>query len=281
MCPKGFIPCSPVDESTMHRYLEQPINRKYLYAMPAPLISVITVTYQAEAWIEETVRSITAQDYPHIEHLLIDGGSKDQTIARALPLMRSQRIVVSEKDDGLYDAMNKGLQLATGEFVIFINAGDRLHDRQTLQKMLAAGRHSDCIYGETQMIDASGQALGLRRLRPPNNLNWKSFQKGMCVSHQSVLMRRSIAVSYNTKYRISADIDWCIASLKKSKKSTYFPDIVSQFLVGGVSSNRRFQGLRERWQILVHHYGWWSTVGNHLYIIVRFIAQRLTRKRMQ
>lgn len=248
--------------------------------MHQPLITIITVTYQAEALIETTIRSVTDQTYSAIEHILIDGGSTDATVSKAEACMRPKRIVVSEPDNGLYDAMNKGLQRATGEFVLFLNAGDMLHAKDTLEQMITLGANSDCMYGETQIIDENDQALGLRRLQPPRNLSWKSFDMGMCVSHQSVLMRRAIAIPFDLRYTISADIDWCIRSLKQAKQTTYCPFIISDFRVGGVSTSRRRQGLIERWQIMQNHYGLPTTAWSHLKIVFRFIWQRLTRRSM-
>ncbi len=248
--------------------------------MHQPLVTIITVTYQAEALIETTVRSVTDQTYPAIEHILIDGGSSDQTVAKARACMREQHIIVSEPDKGLYDAMNKGLRLATGEFVLFLNAGDVLHTHTTLEHMIDTGSLSDCIYGETRIVDEQGQSLGLRRLHPPQHLTWRSFDMGMCVSHQSLLMRRSIAVPYDLHYAISADIDWCIRCLKQARQTTYCAFVISDFRTGGVSSTRRKQGLVERWKIMQHHYGWGRNVWSHIKIVVRFIWQRITRDSM-
>jgi glycosyltransferase involved in cell wall biosynthesis len=248
--------------------------------MHQPLITIITVTYQAEALIETTIRSVTDQTYSAIEHILIDGGSTDATVSKAEACMRPQRIVVSEPDNGLYDAMNKGLEFANGEFVLFLNAGDVLHTNDTLEQMISLGGNWDCIYGETQIIDENEKALGLRRLQPPRNLSWKSFDMGMCVSHQSVLMRRRIAVPFDLQYAISADIDWCIRSLKRARKTVYCPFVVSDFRIGGVSTSRRKQGLSERWQIMLQHYGWFRTVWSHIKITFRYVWQRLTRRSM-
>jgi len=248
--------------------------------MQLPLVSIITVTYQAESLIEPTVRSVTQQDYEAIEHVLIDGGSNDNTVAIASAGMREKHILMSEKDNGLYDAMNKGLRLANGDFVMFLNAGDLLHNNQVISEMIRQGSFTDCIYGETSIIDAAGQHLAGRRLRPPVSLNWKSFRMGMCVSHQSMLMRKSIAVPFDLNYRISADIDWSIRCLKRATSTAYCAIIVSDFLVGGVSAKNQKQSWIERWKIMRVHYGLWSTMWSHFKIVFRYAWQRLTRKHM-
>lgn len=248
--------------------------------MQIPLVSIITVTYQAESLIESTVHSVTQQDYEAIEHVLIDGGSSDATVSLARSGMRDRQIVISEKDQGLYDAMNKGLHLASGEFVMFLNAGDLLHDNQVISQMIRQGGSYDCIYGETSIIDAEGRHLAVRRLRPPRSLNWKSFRMGMCVSHQSMLMRKSVAVPFDLNYRISADIDWSIRCLKNTTRTAYCAIIVSDFLVGGVSAKNQKRSWIERWKIMRTHYGLWSAIWSHVKIVFRYAWQRLTRKHM-
>ena len=109
-------------------------------------ITVITVTYQAATVLQRTLNSVGDQRYPEVEHLIIDGGSTDGTVAMAEAYAsywnnkgKGHRVVVrSERDKGLYDAMNKGLRMATGTYVVFLNAGDRLHAADTLQKIAAA-----------------------------------------------------------------------------------------------------------------------------------------------
>lgn len=97
--------------------------------------SIITVTYNAEQTLERTLRSVAMQTYPHIEHILIDGESKDRTMEIAQTHGKHLSKIVSEPDRGLYDAMNKGLRLATGDYVCFLNAGDKLHAPDTLEKI--------------------------------------------------------------------------------------------------------------------------------------------------
>ena len=163
--------------------------------------SLITVTYNAEATLGRTLLSVAEQTYPHIEHILIDGASKDRTveIAKNFPHLAK---VVSEPDRGLYDAMNKGLRLATGDYVCFLNAGDKLHGADTLAKIVGKlTRHDNSsvcssstrqlvnssteypgvLYGHTNIVDNAGNFLHPRRLTPPEQLTWKSFKQGMLV----------------------------------------------------------------------------------------------------
>ena len=146
-----------------------------------PLISIITVTYNAEATLERTLHSIEAQTYPHIEHILIDGCSTDHTMSHIQRYVernggKSRTIrVIREPDNGLYDAMNKGIQQATGDYLVFLNAGDRLHEPTTIEHLAARsdwqrGRVNYAVlYGETDLVDDGGNFLRHRRLRAPEN----------------------------------------------------------------------------------------------------------------
>jgi glycosyltransferase involved in cell wall biosynthesis len=257
-----------------------PLPSQHYTAMhPTIQVSVITVVYQAEALIERTLSSICSQDLrKQLQIVLVDGGSKDNTVALASKWLNDTDILISEPDKGIYDAMNKGLKAAQGSYVIFINAGDELFEPTTLSNMLGQMENVDVYYGETAIVDEQGRIKGSRRLTPPKNLNWRSFQFGMCVSHQSILAKRVLCPYYDLHYRISADIDWTIRLLRNCQTSCYTTAFVSKFLEGGVSSSRRKQGLKERWEILSKHYGTFRNMANHCWILVRFVLHRFTKK---
>ena len=143
------------------------------------------------------------QDYPHVEHLIVDGASKDATL-NLLHLWEKQSeesetphklVVVSEPDKGLYDAMNKALRLASGDYVLFLNAGDCFHTSTTLSDIARSVAEANyppqqlpaVLYGDTDLVDNEGQFLRHRRLSPPEKLTWRSFQQGMLVCHQAFL----------------------------------------------------------------------------------------------
>ena len=132
-----------------------------------PKFSIITVTYNAAAVIEDTLQSVITQTYKNIEYIIIDGASTDRTMEIIGRYRKHIHTVVSEPDRGLYDAMNKGIRLATGDYVCFLNAGDELHEDDTLQLIV----HSltgltglpDVIYGRTAIVDEEGHFLRMRR----------------------------------------------------------------------------------------------------------------------
>lgn len=242
-------------------------------------ISVITVVFQAGALIDRTLLSVNKQENRNeIQLVIVDGGSTDDTVDKARLFMNEKDIMISEPDEGIYDAMNKGLKLSAGEYVIFINAGDELYDCTTLSRMLLSSEDAEVYYGETAVVDDDGLIRGSRRLTPPSKLTWRSLQYGMCVSHQSILAKRDLCPQYQLKYKISSDIDWTIRLLKNCGNAFYYPDYVSKFLEGGVSSKRRLKGLSERWEILNEHFGTSLNIMNHCWIIVRFITHLITKK---
>ncbi len=246
----------------------------------SPVITIITVVYNASAVVERTMISVAEQSWPHIEHLVVDGLSRDNTLEIVNRFARPELRVISEKDNGIYEAMNKGQAVASGEFVLFLNAGDEFYSKDTLKKIMETGTDEDVYYGNTMVVDENGKELGERRLTPPTQLNWRSLQMGMCVSHQSLLVRKSICVPYNLEYKISSDIDWTIRVLKNAKKVVNTKIYISKFLEGGVSSSQRKQGLSERFEILAKHYGWAKTVFNHGLITIRFVVHKITKSSM-
>ena len=241
-------------------------------------ISIITVTYNAEATIERTLKSVAMQTYPDIEHLVIDGASKDRTveIARRYP----HAIVVSEPDKGLYDAMNKGLKRATGDYLCFLNAGDKLHSKDTLAhliELVSNGSPVGVLYGDTHIVDAQGNFLRSRRLTPPEHLTWRSFKAGMLVCHQAFYINRQIAQPYDLTYRFSADFDWCIRCMKEGEKrgmkNLYLREPLADYLSEGMTTANQKASLKERFRIMAKHYGLCTTIIQHIWFIFRAIIK--------
>lgn len=250
----------------------------------SPVFSIVTVTYNAAEWIERTILSVLQQSYPHIELLIIDGGSTDGTIDFIRQYETGISYWISEPDKGLYDAMNKGLQQASGDYVWFINAGDTIHTADTLQEIVSNLKKKvslpDIIYGDTMIVDAAGKPLGLRRLRPPGKLTWKSFRMGMLVNHQAFIVRREIAPLYDLTYRLAADYDWCIQCLKRAEKIYNTHRILANFLEEGMSSVNRKESLRERYRIMCKYYGKLSTSLLHVWFAVRFYTVKWFKGRV-
>ena len=171
---------------------------------PHPKFSIITVTYNAGKVLEDTIQSVVFQTYRNVEYIIVDGGSTDNTLEIAHKYRERISKIISEPDKGLYDAMNKGIRIATGDFLCFLNAGDELHENETLQQMvhsLKGTEMPDVMYGETAIVDEEGHFLHMRRLSTPEQLNWKSFKQGMLVCHQAFFPRRELAIAnlYNLR----------------------------------------------------------------------------------
>lgn len=254
-----------------------------LIPMPQrPLISIITVVHNGEVLLERTILSVLQQTYPHIEYIIIDGGSTDRTveiIQKYANPPQASRIScwISEPDTGIYDAMNKGMQRASGEYLLFVNAGDEIYSPTTLQDIFKnCEPDADVYYGETVLVDAEGRMLGKRsELTPhklPEDLSWKSLRKGMVVCHQSFIVKRTLAPPYDSRFRYTADIDWIIACLKKSTSSISTHSVLSKYLAGGLSDQYRLISWIYRFYFLKKHYGLFLTVFDHLFIVFRAIV---------
>ncbi len=247
-----------------------------------PSISIITVTYNAGDLFSLTAESVIAQDYSNIEYVVVDGGSEDGTV----DLIKDYAIHidqwVSEPDKGLYDAMNKGLKMAKGDFVLFLNAGDILHKSNTLTKVFNHYESTcDVLYGEVMLVDENRKPLGTRSelstQKLPAQLTWSSLRSGMVVSHQAFIPRKTLAPNY-IEDNLCADIDWVIHCLKKSRKNIHSQTIISDYLMGGLSKKRHQQSMKDRYQVLKKHYGAWSNFWTHVGIIFRAIIFKIKRR---
>ncbi len=248
-----------------------------------PKFSIVTVTYNAGEALEDTIQSIITQTYRNVEYIIVDGASTDNTMHIINRYREHINTVVSEPDKGLYDAMNKGLALATGDYVSFLNAGDCLHEDDTLQAIVrsvqtahenAAATPPDVIYGHTALVDSEGHFIRMRRLTPPEHLTWKSFKQGMTVCHQAFFARRELAPAYDLQYRFSADFDWCIRIMKKSQTLHNTRLTLIDYLDEGLTTRNRRASLIERFHIMCRHYGTIGTVMHHFWFAIRLLTNR-------
>lgn len=262
-------------------------------------MTVATVTYNAAELIESTIASVEEQDYPYVEHLIIDGNSQDSTLEavhhyqerNSVADVRHEVNCLSEPDEGLYDAMNKAIDMATGHYIVFLNAGDRLHSPDTLSRLVAAlelkeetpidmNKLPAVIYGDTHLIDAEGNFLRRRRLSPPERLHWRSFRQGMLVCHQAFYVRTDLAREhhYDRNYRFSADFDWCIRLMREAAQRKLSllnaRSVVADYLHEGMTTRNHKASLNERFHIMCHHYGWLTTIGFHAWFLIRSFLKR-------
>ncbi|GGE59353.1 glycosyltransferase involved in cell wall biosynthesis [Pedobacter psychrotolerans] len=245
-----------------------------------PKLTVITIVYNNVRDIERTINSVLKQTYKNIEYIIVDGKSTDGTLAVIAKYKERISRIISEPDKGIYDAMNKGLALATGDYILFMNSGDEIYDEQTVEDVFDSSPGADIYYGETEMFNDNWESLGRRRHEAPEIFNWKSFQFGMNISHQAIYVRRSITEPYDLKYKYSSDIDWIIKSAKKASNIVNVHRYVAKYLVGGMSKKKHRESLKERFEIFTKYYGLIPNVLNHIFIAgnlaIYFIKHRRT-----
>jgi glycosyltransferase involved in cell wall biosynthesis len=231
-----------------------------------PILSVITVVFNNVKHIERTLKSVINQTYSAIEYIIIDGASTDGTLEIINRFKNEIDVVISEPDKGIYDAMNKGLKNAKGDYVVFMNSGDEFYENTTVEQVFRTSAFADIYYGETEMLDENLVNQGLRRHRIPEQLNIKSFRYGMSVSHQAIIIKKSIVKNYDSKYLLSADIDWILDAITKANKIINTQITVAKYLMGGMSKKRHLESLKERYQIFKNYYGFLPNLFNHLVI---------------
>ncbi|WP_443936918.1 glycosyltransferase family 2 protein [Pedobacter sp. MW01-1-1] len=244
-----------------------------------PKLTVITIVYNNVRDIERTIQSVINQTYQDIEYIVIDGASTDGTLAIVNRYRDKISKIVSEPDRGIYDAMNKGLALATGDYVLFMNSGDEIYDVKTVEKVFGTAEGADIYYGETEMYNDDWESLGRRRHAVPDEFSWTSFRYGMNVSHQAIYIKRSLTTPYDLSYKYSSDIDWIIKAAKKSIKIVNVNQYVAKYLVGGMSKKKHRESLMERFAIFSKHYGFFSNVFCHLIIAFNLSWYYLKHKR--
>ena len=242
------------------------------------LFTIVTVTWNAATVIGPTLQSVREQTCLDYEYLVIDGASKDDTLALVHEADIANTRIFSEPDRGLYDAMNKAIARAEGQYLIWLNAGDRFAAPDSLARLAAcADGRPGVIYGQTQLVDQTGQVVGMRHLTAPKTLTADSFKQGMLVCHQAFVARRDLMPQYDLQYRFSADYDWCIHVLQASKHNAYCGDepIIS-FLTDGLTDKYHKKSLMERYRIMCHHYGTLPTIVRHLGFIPRYLRRKFT-----
>jgi glycosyltransferase involved in cell wall biosynthesis len=246
-------------------------------------LSIITVTYNAEHTIERTLKSVHEQSYPHIEHIFVDGASKDKTLLLIQKFNSEfnsgqKSKIISEADKGIYDAMNKAAAMATGDYLCFLNAGDTFYTNTTIEEIInyqlsIINYTPDILYGETAIVDDNGKFLYMRRLKTPKTLTWKSFRQGMLVCHQAFIIKRELFEPYNLSYRFSSDFDWCIRMMKKANWIHNTHLTLINYLNEGITTANRKDSLKERYRIMAKYYGGVSTFLYHIWFAARAILR--------
>jgi len=202
-------------------------------------VSVVTASYNSAATIGATIESFLEQTHPDKEMLIIDGASSDRTLAIAESFGSSQIRLYSEPDRGVYDAMNKGLRLFTGEAVGFLNSDDTFHSRTVMAAIASAMEETDIVYGDLNMV-TDHRTKKLVRAWRGGKFRKRSFQLGWVPPHPTFYMRREVAQKvgeYDLSYVTTADYDYMLRALALNNfRVKYLPQVFADFQMGGIST---------------------------------------------
>lgn len=213
-------------------------------------VSIITITYNSAATVEDTIRSVVSQDYPDIEYLIIDGKSKDATLEIVSRYQDRISKVISEKDKGLYDALNKGIRHATGDIIGMLHSDDLYANPQVISKVVDTFRknpESKGVYADLVFVNRHDTSKVMR--------TWASgqyrdgdFLKGWMPPHPTFFVRKECYEQFggfNTELRLSADYELMLRLIHKNKIGlAYLPEVIVKMRMGGVSNVSFFVKLK-------------------------------------
>jgi len=212
-----------------------------------PLVSIITVVYNGEKYLEETIKSVINQTYNNVEYIIIDGGSTDGTLEIIKKYEDAIDYWVSEKDAGIYDAMNKGIERASGEWINFMNAGDGFYSTDVLQKIFFKNDFLgvEVIYGNHNVIYPT-------KTKIVKAGNIKDIYKGSQFCHQSsfVSSKTHKINKFNLANKIGADFELFYTLYKKDLHFKYIDIIVSNYCAGGLSDIKRVDSIVGCWNVV-------------------------------
>jgi glycosyltransferase involved in cell wall biosynthesis len=215
--------------------------------MKLPKVSIITVVFNGELFIEKTIHSVISQDSNLFEYIVIDGGSTDNTLAIVNKYKNHISKIISEKDEGIYDAMNKGILQAKGEWLIFINAGDVFYNEKTLIDINnELADNYDIVYGDVE-IDYGF----IKRKKKAGDI--KNIWKGMQFSHQSCFVRAEYhkKVLYNTSNKIASDFEFFYESYINGRSFKIVDLVISTVISGGMADKNQISTMFEKYKAIL------------------------------
>lgn len=210
-------------------------------------VSIITATYNSAKWLENCLISIERQTYSDIEHIIIDGGSTDGTLDIIKHHRQQFSQVVSEPDNGIYDAINKGLRLASGDIIGILNSDDILADTTTIETIVKKmeDTNADIAYGDLLYCHNTSNPVSVIRYWRSKNFHHHSLRYGWMPPHPTVYCRKEVYMKegeYNTDYKISADYDFLVRTFNTQYTTVYIPHIIVKMTIGG-ASNRNIKAI--------------------------------------
>ncbi|MCX6277759.1 MAG: glycosyltransferase family 2 protein [Bacteroidetes bacterium] len=215
-------------------------------------VSVITISYNSENFIADAIQSVLSQTHPDLEYIIVDGNSQDHTLNIIKSFGAGISKWVSEPDKGLYDALNKGISMATGEVVGFLHSDDFFANNRVIEKVseLFENSRTDSVYGDVQYVDQTDTGKILTN-RKSGQFSLLKLKLGWLPPHPTFYVKRELYSKYgnfDTTFNISADYDSMLRFLGKYKISAvYSREVMVKMRVGGVS-NRTMKNISKKWQ---------------------------------
>lgn len=240
-----------------------------------PLVNVITVAYNAKNDLEKTIASVIRQDYPKINYIIVDGGSTDGTTEMIEKYKDKIHLYISEKDEGIYDAMNKGISKVRRGYLNFLNAGDEFISTAVISDIFKnIGDKYDLVYGKIIVGEVTDGKL-------QNHQETRNFTKSELLSHntavlchQAMFLKKEKAPMYDTSYKIKGDLDWYFEIIDKNPDLSYFRSnvTVTNYKGGGISEKKYFLDVYETSKLIIKRFGMASffKYGYH-----RLVAKRI------
>lgn len=215
--------------------------------------SIITVCLNSQATIEKAIQSVISQDFADKEYIIVDGGSTDETVNIIKKYDKYISKWISEKDHGIFDAMNKGIGMATGEVIAFLNSDDwYLEGALTAVDRVFRMNDCDCVYCDNKVIDQNGKCIYF----DASNSDVEDMYKRMICYHSAVFAQKALfrrKDNFDLKYKIAADYDWILREIKKGAKLVYLHKPVFTFCYGGISSVNELECANEARKISLYH----------------------------
>lgn len=250
----------------------------------APKISIVTVNYNMEDVLDATIQSVLSQTYGNIEYLVIDGGSNDGSVEIIKRNMARIHHWVSERDKGIYQAMNKGVAASTGDWVLFMNSGDRFVDHEVVADVFkSAHNDADLVYGHSLRCYVREGVERIVYAEWADVLPWR-----MNCSHQSLFSRRSLLMQFPLRENfMSADYEFLVTAKVEGKRFKIVNRVIAACSKGGISDQNRILSLKQRCDVLRRHglmspilaasYSWLAVRAIFGLVIRRILPMRILR----
>lgn len=214
-----------------------------------PLVTIITVSFNSDKYIKETINSVLNQTYKNIQYVIIDGASTDETlhiIKSFEPLFKGRLEYISEKDSGIYFAMNKGVQLSKGEYITILNSDDFFEEDTIISKVIESivNNKPELVYSNIKIVDQNNTSIILR--------NWMSkfgnYKLGWLPPHPGLFVKKSffeLVGPFDERIKIVSDIDWMVRALSNSPSIYYFDEYTVKMRTGGATNKNAFSKLKQ------------------------------------